>query len=216
MEEVEQATIAARAECEAAQASRRADLAAEQVQAEELAAQRIVFEQKMLAREKKHREAEAARRDMEARLKLRREQRGKLPLAEAPPRPKRTPVATVALPATSPSVDAAQRQAIRQELRQQQDDDATKRRELTMLVAMQDEFEQRYSDTAYARRMAHMPAGEFAPVTGGPTGYQYQSSRDRQLSRAFDNPVGHANIPTDPNTGNGALLRPGGFRHSQF
>jgi hypothetical protein len=73
--EVEATKALAAKEREKAFAGRKQTTKAEEAQAEVLAAQRINFEEEVLAREARHREHEAARRDAEERWRLRRKER---------------------------------------------------------------------------------------------------------------------------------------------
>lgn len=219
LEEVRQVTRTAEAECGAAQASRRADLEAEQAQIEELAAKRVEFERKMLTRETNQREAEATRRDSEARFKLQRHQRLAMELAGTSPTKAKAKQRALAAPARASSrpIDSERNPVVEQQQPALEEEAAVKRREGSILAAMQDEFQQRYSETTYARHAAHFPVGEFA-APAGHSRHQYQSSREHRLTRAFDNPNFVANTFADSHQAccdHNASSR-GAFRHTRF
>lgn len=75
LRDIENAKAAAESERRNAFEGRVSTTKLEQVQAEELAAQRDCFERDMLDREKRHRDAEAQRRDAEEAWRLRRKER---------------------------------------------------------------------------------------------------------------------------------------------
>lgn len=126
---------------------------AEQTQAEQLASQRIDFEEKALAREARHREAEAARRDAQERWRLRRKEREEISQGEERiERSQKEEASAIAaarraedLQRVITSLDAAQRQReealARREAEQEEQRRYRQRREAELEAAQREEAE---------------------------------------------------------------------------